>query len=192
MAGGYDALEGPSPADADWAGPKTYSDKRRRWGDVDPEATWDVVEGIGGEHGWYSFLLAWQVRGILDKLSGGYGLRRGRLSPNRLHPGDPVDWWRVEHIERPHRLLLRAEMKAPGRAWLEFNVAEKDGGTEYRQRAIFEPRGLGGELYWLGLLPFHAIIFPSMSKNILRAAAKRKRRGADAADTTVSKVHAEA
>jgi hypothetical protein len=110
---------------------------------------------------------------LMDKVVGGAGLARGRRHPDRLAPGDPVDWWRVERIERGHQLLLRAEMRAPGRAWLEFTLdPAAGGGTIYRQRAIFFPRGLSGRLYWLGVLPFHAFIFPSMSRNIAAQAAR--------------------
>jgi uncharacterized protein DUF2867 len=140
-----------------------YLDEREQDCRADPEALWSVVTGIGGTRGWYSFPLAWSVRGWLDRLVGGVGLRRGRRDPNRLHTGDALDWWRVERLDTGHgsdgaaangeRLLrLRAEMQVPGRAWLEMWVAPggstSDGiGSRYRQRAVVLPRGLAGHLY---------------------------------------------
>jgi uncharacterized protein YbjT (DUF2867 family) len=172
-AGGYGPEADPLPSDPDWAGHAVLTDDRTHHFDVGPEAMWQVIEGLGGQRGWYSLPLAWVVRGLMDKVVGGAGLARGRRHPDRLAPGDPVDWWRVERIERGHQLLLRAEMRAPGRAWLEFTLdPAAGGGTIYRQRAIFFPRGLSGRLYWLGVLPFHAFIFPSMSRNIAAQAAR--------------------
>lgn len=162
----------PLPSDPDWAGHKVYVDERTFHGDVDPAHVWTVIEGIGGSNGWYSLPLAWQVRGWLDKLTGGAGLLRGRRHPHTLAVGEVVDWWRVERIDRGRLLRLRAEMRAPGRAWLELS-AEPDGtGSRYRQRAIFFPKGLSGRLYWLAVLPFHSVIFPAMARNITAAAQK--------------------
>lgn len=162
----------PLPSDPDWAGHKVYIDERTFHGDVDPAQVWTVIEGIGGNNGWYSMPLAWRVRGWLDKLTGGAGLQRGRRHPGRLAVGETVDWWRVEKIERGRLLLLRAEMRAPGRAWLELSVEADGAGSRYRQRAIFFPKGLSGRLYWLAVLPFHGVIFPAMARNITAAARK--------------------
>lgn len=138
----------PLPSDPDWAGGTVYVDDRAQRTDASPEALWDVIESIGGEHGWYSFPLAWSVRGWADRLVGGVGLRRGRRDPRRLHLGEALDWWRVEYLDRPRLLRLRAEMKLPGRAWLELGVeSDEDGRTVYRQRAVFEPHGLAGHAY---------------------------------------------
>ena len=169
----------PLPSDPDWAGRIVYVDERSKTAPVSPEAVWSVIEGIGGENGWYSLPAAWVIRGLADKLVGGAGHNRGRRNPTTLVVGDAVDWWRVEHIERGRQLRLRAEMRVPGGAWLEF-TAEPDGaGTRYRQRAIYFPRGLVGKLYWWAVVPFHGIIFPSMAKNILaRAAAADSAQGA--------------
>ena len=133
-----------------------------------------MVTGIGGERGWYSFPLAWSVRGWLDRLVGGVGLRRGRRDPDRLHTGDALDWWRVEETDPGERLLrLRAEMKVPGRAWLEMTVAPDRGhGSRYRQRAVFLPRGLAGHLYWWAVAPFHGLVFGGMARNITQAAER--------------------
>ncbi|MBB5857668.1 SDR family oxidoreductase [Amycolatopsis umgeniensis] len=161
----------PLPSDPDWAGGTVYEDKREQKTDASPEALWDVIESIGGEHGWYSFPLAWSVRGWADRLVGGVGLRRGRRDPRRLHLGEALDWWRVEYLDRPRLLRLRAEMKLPGRAWLELGVeSDEDGGTIYRQRAVFEPHGLAGHAYWKAIAPFHGVVFGGMVRNITGAA----------------------
>ncbi|MDQ0665174.1 uncharacterized protein YbjT (DUF2867 family) [Arthrobacter ulcerisalmonis] len=162
----------PLPSDPEWAGHKVYIDERTFHGDVDPAHVWTVIEGIGGRNGWYSLPLAWQVRGWLDKLTGGAGLLRGRRHPHTLAAGEVVDWWRVERIDRGRLLRLRAEMRAPGRAWLELSVEPDGTGSRYRQRAIFFPKGLSGRLYWLGVLPFHSVIFPAMARNITATAQK--------------------
>ncbi|GGS47914.1 SDR family oxidoreductase [Streptomyces griseoviridis] len=162
----------PLPTDPDWAGGSLYTDLREQPVDASRERLWQVVEGIGGEHGWYSFPLAWSVRGLLDRLAGGVGLRRGRRDATRLRAGDSLDFWRVEEIEPGHLLRLRAEMRLPGLAWLEM-YAETDGAgrTRYRQRALFHPHGLLGHLYWWSVSPFHAVVFGGMARNIARAAA---------------------
>jgi hypothetical protein len=161
----------PMPSDPEWSGGTTYRDERSCSVDASVEATWSVLERIGGEVGWYSFPLAWAVRGLLDRLVGGVGLRRGRRDPERLVVGDPVDFWRVEAVERGHLLRLRAEMRLPGGAWLEFAVGDEAGGTVLHQRALFIPRGLAGHLYWWSISPFHDLVFGSMVKNIAAAAA---------------------
>ncbi|MCQ4041710.1 SDR family oxidoreductase [Streptantibioticus rubrisoli] len=166
----------PMPTDPDWAGGSLYTDVRERDAEVAPEALWDVIEGIGGENGWYSFPLAWAVRGWLDRLAGGVGLRRGRRDARRLRVGDSLDFWRVEEIERGRLLRLRAEMRLPGLAWLEMRVERADDGAagkvRYRQRAVFHPRGLLGHLYWWSVSPFHAVVFGGMARNIVRAAER--------------------
>ncbi|WP_461154012.1 SDR family oxidoreductase [Saccharopolyspora tripterygii] len=162
----------PLPSDPDWTGGSVYEDEREQATTASPEALWEVVESIGGEHGWYSFPLAWSVRGWADRLVGGVGLRRGRRDPRRLHVGEALDWWRVEDLERPRLLRLRAEMKLPGRAWLELRVDPgPDGGAVYRQRAVFEPHGLSGQLYWAAVWPFHGLVFGGMARNITSAAS---------------------
>ncbi|MFF3330537.1 SDR family oxidoreductase [Streptomyces sp. NPDC002888] len=161
----------PLPTDPDWAGGSLYTDCRELTVDASPEALWRVVEGIGGENGWYSFPLAWAVRGWLDRLVGGVGLRRGRRDATRLRVGDSLDFWRVEEIERGRLLRLRAEMRLPGLAWLEMRCeTDGDGRTRYRQRALFHPRGLLGQAYWWSVSPFHAVVFGGMARNIARAA----------------------
>ncbi|KOV25087.1 SDR family oxidoreductase [Streptomyces caelestis] len=163
----------PLPTDPDWAGGSLYRDERSLPVDASRASLWKVVEGIGGENGWYSFPLAWAVRGWLDRLVGGVGLHRGRRDAAHLRVGDSLDFWRVEEIEPGHLLRLRAEMRLPGLAWLEM-YAETDpaGRTRYRQRALFHPRGLLGHAYWWSVSPFHAVVFGGMARNIARAAAK--------------------
>ncbi|MFE7210199.1 SDR family oxidoreductase [Streptomyces sp. NPDC001698] len=166
----------PLPTDPDWAGGSLYTDRRERTVDAPPEALWRVVEGIGGDHGWYSFPLAWALRGGLDRLAGGVGLRRGRRDAQRLRAGDSLDFWRVEEIEPGRLLRLRAEMRLPGLAWLEMRVGtDARGRTLYRQRAVFHPHGLLGHAYWWSVSPFHALVFGGMARNIAGAAAEQAR-----------------
>jgi uncharacterized protein YbjT (DUF2867 family) len=160
----------PLPNDPDWAGRVVFTDRRVVATQADPEALWRVIQGIGGERGWYSNPLLWAIRGWMDKLVGGVGLRRGRRHRDRLAVGDAVDFWRVEAIEPGVLLRLRAEMKVPGLAWLEMGVLPDGGGSRYEQRAIFFPRGLAGRLYWLAVLPFHGFIFAGMANRITAAA----------------------
>ncbi|MFD7341344.1 SDR family oxidoreductase [Streptomyces violascens] len=163
----------PLPTDPDWAGGSLYQDERQVPVDASRQALWKVIEGIGGDNGWYSFPLAWAARGWLDRFVGGVGLRRGRRDAERLRVGDSLDFWRVEEIEPERLLRLRAEMRLPGLAWLEMHV-ERDaqGRTQYRQRALFHPRGLLGHTYWWCVFPFHAVVFGGMARNITQAAAK--------------------
>ena len=133
-----------------------------------PDAVWKVLDSIGGEHGWYSFPLAWWARGALDRAVGGVGLRRERRNPDRLAVGDVVDFWRVEERIPDQLLRLRAEMRLPGLAWLEFSLQPTDGATRLRQRALFHPRGLAGHAYWKGVAPFHGIVFGSMIRSASR------------------------
>jgi uncharacterized protein YbjT (DUF2867 family) len=171
----------PLPSDPDWAGGSLYVDEREELVDVAPEDLWAVIEGIGGAHGWYSWSFGWRVRGVLDRIFGGPGLRRGRRHPDTLAVGDALDWWRVEDLDRPRLLRLRAEMRLPGLAWLELIVTQPDeagptengGPTLFRQRALFHPRGLAGQLYWAAIKPFHGIVFGGMQRNIARAAKAR-------------------
>jgi hypothetical protein len=167
----------PLPSDPHWSGGSVYVDERRAETTATPDELWRVVTGIGGANGWYSFPLAWAVRGWADRAAGGVGLRRGRRNPETLHVGEALDWWRVEVLdtEGPERLLrLRAEMKVPGLAWLELGVsAGPNRGSVYRQKAVFVPRGLSGQIYWWSVAPFHGIVFGGMTRNIVRAAERR-------------------
>ncbi len=170
----------PLPTDPDWAGGSLYVNERTRATTAAPDALWKVVEGIGGEAGWYSFPLAWKVRGWLDRLVGGVGLRRGRRDAHDLYVGDALDFWRVEELEEGRLLRLRAEMRLPGLAWLEFHVEHDGPGdgagetrTVLRQRATFAPRGLAGHAYWWAVAVFHGVVFGGMLRGITRAAEER-------------------
>jgi uncharacterized protein YbjT (DUF2867 family) len=164
----------PLPDDPDWAGGSLYVDDRERTVDASQQSLWRIIEGIGGRRGWYSFPLAWSARGWIDRLSGGPGLVRGRRDPDQLLPGDSLDWWRVEEIDEGVRLRLRAEMRLPGLAWLEFSVGATDRSDRsvLRQRALFHPRGATGHAYWWAVRPFHGLVFGSMLRNIAKAAER--------------------
>ncbi|WP_420318487.1 SDR family oxidoreductase [Ekhidna sp.] len=141
--------------------------------DRDPKEVIDNVWAIGGERGWYYGNFLWKIRGFLDKLVGGVGLRRGRRSPNDLKGGDSLDFWRVLYANKEEcRLLLFAEMKLPGDAWLEFKIKPKDDKYCLIQTATFRPLGLWGRLYWYLVFPFHGFIFKNMARNIISYQAK--------------------
>jgi hypothetical protein len=137
---------------------------------VPPAAAFEPIVRIGGAGGWYYGNALWRLRGFLDLLVGGVGSRRGRRSPDRLSRGDTLDFWRVEAIEPGRLLRLRAEMRLPGRAWLQFEVNRTEGGSEIRQTAEFDPVGLLGLAYWYGLWPLHKLVFAGMLHGIGRAA----------------------
>ncbi|OZM72199.1 NAD(P)-dependent oxidoreductase [Amycolatopsis antarctica] len=163
----------PLPSDPAWSGGSVYTDDREASCTADVELLWRVIEGVGGSNGWYSFPLAWAVRGWMDRLAGGVGLRRGRRDQQRLQLGEAVDWWRVEELDRGTLLRLRAEMKVPGGAWLEMRAeARPGGGSVYRQRAVFLPKGLTGHAYWWSVAPFHGIVFGGMVRNIVHSAER--------------------
>ena len=137
------------------------------------EQVWKPVKGIGGERGWYFADSLWWLRGMMDRLAGGVGLRRGRRHPEELYAGDALDFWRVLEVDDRKRLLLLAEMKLPGEAILEFQIhALGEDRTEIQQLSRFLPRGLFGMLYWYGLYPFHQWIFKGMLKKIGRAVGR--------------------
>ncbi|WP_432561177.1 SDR family oxidoreductase [Kineococcus sp. SYSU DK003] len=161
----------PLPSDPGWAGGNLYEDDRTTVVDAPPRVLWQVLEGIGGEQGWYSWPMAWAVRGVMDRFSGGPGLRRGRRDPRHLMIGDAVDWWRVEERQQDRLLRLRAEMRVPGLAWLDLSIeTDPVGRTLFRQRARFHPKGLAGQAYWAGISPFHGVVFGGMQRNVKRAA----------------------
>ena len=139
--------------------------------DLFPEPLFRAFTGLGGERGWLYMNWAWEIRGVLDQLVGGPGFRRGRRDPDNLRPGDALDFWRVEAVEPGRLLRLRAEMKVPGRAWLQFEAQPLDGGSLLSQTAYFAPHGLAGHLYWYALYPIHAAIFG----NLVRRVAERAR-----------------
>jgi uncharacterized protein YbjT (DUF2867 family) len=157
--------------DPEWAGEAVLRDRREALTDISSEKIWRQIEGIGGDHGWFGSDFLWWMRGLVDRLVGGVGLRRGRRDPDYLRVGESLDFWRVEELERGHRLKLYAEMVLPGKAWLEFTVTSENGKTRVVQEAIFIPRGLGGQLYWYATSLFHFFVFPTMLRNIIKKAA---------------------
>ncbi|MEE8331040.1 MAG: DUF2867 domain-containing protein, partial [Acidimicrobiia bacterium] len=123
----------------------------------------------------YTMNWTWKLRGRFDKLIGGVGLRRGRRHPEELRPGESLDFFRVAEVEPNVRLVLRAEMKVPGTAWLSWTIEPTEGGSRLNQSARFATKGLFGRIYWYAMLPFHAPIFRRMSKRIARTAERRAR-----------------
>jgi hypothetical protein len=149
-------------------------DSRSVYLDTPPHAAFTPIRRIGGKEGWYYANWLWQLRGMIDSLLGGVGLRRGRRDPETLRIGDEVDFWRVEALEPDRFLRLAAEMKLPGRAWLEFEVTPVGTGCTIRQTAWFDAKGLLGRAYWYAVSPLHAFIFRGMLEGI--AAKSRDRR----------------
>lgn len=151
---------------------RTLSDRRHIRVAVDADRAFTPIARIGGARGWYFGTWLWQLRGLLDLVMGGVGMRRGRRDPDVPAVGDALDFWRVDAYEPGRRLRLAAEMRVPGRAWLEFTVLPERGGARIQQAATFEPSGLAGLLYWYALLPVHAIIFGGMLREIARQAER--------------------
>ena len=156
------------PGDPPWVG-SAYFDRRQITVDASLEDVWEPIARIGGENGYYYGNTLWAVRGALDLLFGGPGLRRGRRVSTDLRPGDALDFWRVVRVEKPHNLKLLAEMRLPGRAHLDFSLEQSDGGTVLTQTASFEPRGLLGRCYWWSVWPLHQFVFDGMLRGIARA-----------------------
>jgi uncharacterized protein YbjT (DUF2867 family)/tetratricopeptide (TPR) repeat protein len=163
------AMVGSAPAASAVRHGRRLVDSRHRIVPVAPIEAFEPIRRIGGETGWYAFDWLWRLRGFIDLLWGGVGMRRGRPDPEHLRVGDTVDWWRVEACEEGHLLRLRAEMKVPGRAWLEFEVTRVDEGSRIQQTAVFDPSGLSGLLYWYAIYPLHALVFRSLLAGIARA-----------------------
>lgn len=164
----------PMPTDPDWSGGSLLVAAQTVTSTAPPTALYATVAGIGGERGWYVTPFLWNVRGWVDKLIGGVGMRRGRRHPDDLRVGDSVDFWRVEAVEPDALVRLRAEMKLPGEAWIQWQIEPTDdGGSTLDQQAIFYPRGLLGRLYWYLLVPFHRLIFARMAHQIADAAEHR-------------------
>jgi uncharacterized protein YbjT (DUF2867 family) len=158
-----------------WAGVRfgtRLADHREKVVSAPAHAAFAPIRRIGGRRGWYYANALWTLRGWADLLAGGVGMRRGRRDPERLLPGDVVDCWRVEAIEPDRRLRLKAEMRLPGRAWLEFEIVPEDDHCRLRQTAVFDPLGLAGQFYWAALYPAHQIIFAGMLNAIAREAER--------------------
>lgn len=143
---------------------------RSHYVDATPEQVFRAFCKIGGDHGWLAWNFLWRIRGFLDRLVGGPGLRRGRRDPDQLLPGEALDFWRVEIVEPPRMLRLRAEMRVPGKAWLQFTAVPEGEGTRLLQTALFAPRGLFGLLYWYAMYPAHLFIFGDMVRALARLA----------------------
>mgnify|MGYP000156245695 CR=1 FL=1 len=149
-------------------------ERRIRKVNASQHVVFQTFTSLGGDKGWLTFEWAWKLRGIMDRLVGGVGFRRGRRHPQNLRVGDALDFWRVEAIKPDELLRLRAEMKVPGRAWLEFQAIQTGDQTKLVQTAYFAPKGLGGLFYWYGLYPFHSLIFSSMIDHIAEDAELSK------------------
>ena len=139
---------------------------------VSPDRAFAAIERIGGANGWYACDWLWQLRGWMDRMIGGPGMARGRRDPERLEAGETLDCWQVDVCDRPRRLRLAAEMKMPGRGWLEFEVVPRDGDVTIHQTAIFDPRGVGGLAYWYAIWPLHELVFRLMLAGIARSAVR--------------------
>jgi hypothetical protein len=170
-AGIAQLAEWVQPHDVSWAGGTIYQDRRTLQVDATPEQLWRTIVSIGGETGWYYGNWLWKLRGWFDRLIGGVGLRRGRRHPKELLPGDALDFWRVALIIPEQELLLKAEMKLPGEAYLCFRIRRLDSDKcELEQLARFVPTGLLGILYWKAVTPLHSLIFGGMIRSIARSA----------------------
>ncbi|MBM3180035.1 MAG: SDR family oxidoreductase [Chloroflexi bacterium] len=143
-----------------------FIERRRNLIDIAPETVFRSYSGIGGERGWLYMDWAWAFRGWVDKVIGGVGIRRGRRHPDEIRAGESLDFWRVEAVEKDRLLLLRAEMKVPGKAWLEFRSELQEGRTLLTVTAYFAPRGLSGFLYWYAMWPFHAFLFNGLTRRL--------------------------
>jgi uncharacterized protein YndB with AHSA1/START domain len=143
--------------------------------DAPPETVYAAAASLGGQTGWRYADRLWAARGLLDRLVGGPGLRRGRRDPHALRVGDALDFWRVERVEPPRLIVLRAEMRLPGRAWLEVEVEPEGSGSRLTMSGIFEPKGLGGYTYWYGLYPAHRMIFAGLVREVAREAERTAR-----------------
>jgi len=154
----------PSPTDPEWSGGTVLRDVRVRDCAASRESTFAAVCSVGGDRGWFSGEWLWRIRGLMDQLVGGPGLRRGRRT--RLAVGDALDFWRVEELVAPKRLRLHAEMRLPGEARLTWDVEPTSTGSRITQTALFRPRGLLGRAYWLAVSPFHRFVFPGLVAGI--------------------------
>ena len=165
------SMAGPIPGDQDWAGGTVFRDARELTVEAPDWAAFRAVCRVGGGHGYYAADWLWRIRGWMDRLAGGPGLRRGRRDPERVEYGEALDFWRVVGHERDRRLALRAEMKLPGEALLEFRI-EPRGARQctLRQVALFQPRGLFGLMYWYAVAPLHYVVFRGMLRGIQREA----------------------
>jgi hypothetical protein len=153
-------------------------ERRQQMVSTPPNVVFQMISSLGGQTGWLYLNWAWGLRGWIDRLVGGVGLRRGRRDPEVIRIGDAIDFWRVESVEPDKRLLLRAEMKLPGRAWLQFETHSYSGEqTRLVQTAFFAPKGLFGLAYWYLLYPIHRLIFAGMIRNLAQCAMEITMKG---------------
>ena len=164
----------PYVTDPAWSGGTQLSDERLRRSTATPEAMFQAVTSLGGEKGWHRGEWLWRVRGVLDQLWGGPGVRRGRRHPTQLDVGDFVDFWRVEELTPGAHLKLHAEMVLPGDAWIEWTIEPLENGSLITQRATYKPKGLLGRLYWYAVSPFHFLVFPGLLSGIVKDAESSK------------------
>lgn len=163
----------PIPTDPAWSGGTVFMDRQVMPTDTDAHHLFWAFSRIGGRVGYYGLDWAWRIRGLLDRLVGGVGLRRGRRHPTEVRIGEAVDFWRVEDVVPGRSLRLRAEMRLPGDAWLEWEVRDTEYGADLIQTAWFRPRGLAGRVYWYAMLIPHRIVFPRMAHRVAAAAEER-------------------
>ncbi|MDX1395807.1 MAG: SDR family oxidoreductase [Gemmatimonadota bacterium] len=196
------ANEDREVAETRWSDAVSAVGPPRRWGGVSfgnrivdsrtastparPPEVWAPIRQLGGRAGWYYATWLWRLRGAIDLLLGGPGFRRGRPHPDQIRVGDTIDFWRVEAIDPARALTLRAEMRLPGRAWLQFEVVDREPGSEVRQTAVFDPIGVLGRLYWYGLYPLHSMIFRGMLREVVARAEREPRTFAPASEPELS------
>lgn len=161
----------PLPTDPEWAGGSLYEDVRQRDSHTDPETLWRAIGTAVAERNWSALPLEWPLRGWINGALGMVRPRRRRLDRQELHEGEALDWWRVEHIDSPRRLRLRADIPLPGRLWLELSASPDDnGGSRYRQRALFQPYGLAGQLFWNASAPYRDVVFGGIARDVTATA----------------------
>jgi hypothetical protein len=165
----------PMPTDPDWSGATVLVDRQVVETTATPTALYGVINALGGEQGWLVGGWLWAIRGWLDLLVGGVGMRRGRRHPTELRVGDVAGFWRVEALEPEKLVRLRAEMRLPGDAWIEWSITPAPHGASLVQRALFRPRGLLGRAYWYCVAPFHRFIFRPLARHIAQEATHRSR-----------------
>jgi hypothetical protein len=141
-----------------------------------PGEAFCLISCLGGSYGWHRYNFLWKLRGIIDQALGGVGMRRGRPRPECLQPGDVIDLWRVDAVEPGRMLRLAAEMKLPGRGWLQFDIEPLPAGSRITQTAVFDPIGVQGLLYWYGIYPLQILVFRALLRGITKAASVRARK----------------